>query len=74
MTLRFGQKLPLSLESKVIKSQSRPMSHLKMKIFFRPRGGQFDPPSRIGLILHARQSTLPNESMELGIPWSSDHM
>ena len=44
MTLRFGQKLPLILESKVIKSQSRPMSHLKMKIFFRPRGVNLTPP------------------------------
>ena len=44
MTLKFGQKLPLSLESKVIKSQSRPMRHLKMKIFFRPRGVNLTPP------------------------------
>ena len=46
MTLRFGQKLPLSLESKVIKLQSRPMSHLKIKIFFRPRGVNLTPPPK----------------------------
>ena len=55
MTLRFGQKLPLSLESKVIKSQSRPMSHLKMKTFFRPRGVNLTPPSRIGLTLGVQE-------------------
>ena len=51
MTLRFGQKLPLILSVKVIKSQSRSMSHLKMKIFFRPRGVNLTPPSRIGLMV-----------------------
>ena len=45
---RFGQKLPLIFPVKVIKSQSRRISYLKMTFFLRPRGS-IVPPSRIGL-------------------------